>query len=198
MGVNQIVGSTEEFKAIVDSTGALKVSGAVTSSGTVTATQGNAGTAAQGWFVRVTDGTDTALVTATGALNTTLYSSNGNVISAEPDVNSAYHLDVQLGDTDVKPTLTAVTGNANGATVDGRTGRKNFTVIAVGTDTLAGTLTIEGSHDASAWVSSGATVALTAAATVVVTSAVHCFRFWRCSLSGASGAGSVTATGMLV
>lgn len=186
MGKQVIIqGSTDEYSAVVDSSGALKVAGAATTAGTAQ-------------FVKLTDGTDTALVTTAGGVQSTLFSLNGNAISAEPDVNAAYHLDVQSGDTDVKPTLTAVTGNATGATVDGRTGRNSCTVIAVGTATLTGTLTIEISHDGAAWVSSGTTVLLTAAATVVATHSTHHTRFWRVSLSGSGGAGSCTATVMLV
>ncbi|WP_367325353.1 hypothetical protein [Streptomyces sp. HUAS ZL42] len=92
------------------------------------------------------------------------------------------------------PTLSAVTTNATGTAVDGIQPRSTATVVAVGTGTLAGTLTIEGSLDNSAWVSTGTTVALTAAATVSATSTGKAFRYYRTSLSGASGTGSCTAT----
>lgn len=45
--------------------GTVAVSSLPAISGTVTATQGNAGTAAQGWFSKITDGTNTAAVTGT-------------------------------------------------------------------------------------------------------------------------------------
>jgi len=90
-------------------------------------------------------------------------------------------------------TLAAVTGNATGTAVGGDQPRSTATVVAVGTATLAGTLTIEGSLDGTVWVSTGTTVALTAAATVTATSTAKGFRFYRTSLSGISGAGSCTA-----
>jgi hypothetical protein len=90
-------------------------------------------------------------------------------------------------------TLAAVTGNATGTAVGGDMVRGTATVVAVGTSTLAGTLTIEGSLDNVTWASTGTTVALTAAATVTATSTAKGFRFYRTSLSGASGAGACTA-----
>lgn len=91
------------------------------------------------------------------------------------------------------PTLSAVTGNATGVAVDGGQPRATATVVAVGTSTLAGTLTIEGSLDNTTWVSTGTTVALTAGATVTATSTAKGFRYYRTSLSGSSGAGTCTA-----
>jgi hypothetical protein len=91
-------------------------------------------------------------------------------------------------------TLAAVTGNATGTPVGDGTARLVGSVVAVGTGTLAGTLTIEGSMDNTSWVSTGTTVALTAAATVTATSTNKAFLFYRTSLSGISGAGSCTAT----
>jgi hypothetical protein len=93
-------------------------------------------------------------------------------------------------------TLNAVTGNATGSTVSCGSARTTATVVAVGTGTLTGTLTIEGSLDGATWVSTGSTVALTAAGTVTASSADRAFRFYRTSLSGAAGAGTCTATMM--
>ncbi|MEU3981781.1 hypothetical protein AB0F77_17055 [Streptomyces sp. NPDC026672] len=90
-------------------------------------------------------------------------------------------------------TLSAVPGNATGTAVDGTHPHGVATVVAVGTGTLAGTLTIEGSLDGTAWVSTGTTVALSAAATVTATSTGKAFRFFRTSLSSATGTGSCTA-----
>lgn len=90
-------------------------------------------------------------------------------------------------------TLAAATGNVNGTTVDFGGACSVCTLVAVGTATLAGTLTIEGSVDGTTFVSTGTTVALTAAATVTATSTAKAFRYYRVSLSGAGGAGTVTA-----
>jgi hypothetical protein len=90
-------------------------------------------------------------------------------------------------------TLAAATGNATGVAQDFLGSSGTCTLVAVGTATLAGTLTIEGSLDGTTYVSTGTTVALTAAATVTATSTNKAFRFYRASLSAASGAGTVTA-----
>ena len=89
--------------------------------------------------------------------------------------------------------LRAATGNANGATSDFGGVQRACSMVAVGTGTLAGTLTIQASLDGSAWVSTGVTAALTAAATVSATASNFAFRYWRVVLSGASGTGTVTA-----
>jgi hypothetical protein len=95
-------------------------------------------------------------------------------------------------------TLSAVAGNATGTTVSLGTAHATATVVAVGTGTLAGTLTIEGSLDGSTWVSTGTTAGLTAAATVTASSTGKAFRYYRTSLSGATGTGTCTASMMAV
>lgn len=89
-------------------------------------------------------------------------------------------------------TLSAVTGNATGATHDPGRACSNATIVCVGTGTLAGTLTIEGSLDGTTWVTTGTTVALTAAGTVTASLTGKTFRFFRCSLSGITGSGTAT------
>lgn len=89
-------------------------------------------------------------------------------------------------------TLAAVTGNATGTAMDCGSSHQVLTAVCVGTSTLAGTLTIEGSLDNTTFVSTGTTVALTAAATVTATSTGKAFRYYRVSLSGSSGAGTAT------
>jgi len=101
-------------------------------------------------------------------------------------------LPVDLGQQVAFVTLNAATTNATGVTMDAGSSHNTLTAIAVGTGTLAGTLTIEGSMDNTTFVSTGATVALTAAATVTATSTLKALRYYRVSLSGASGAGTVT------
>ncbi|WP_327719874.1 hypothetical protein OG381_34365 [Streptomyces sp. NBC_00490] len=105
-------------------------------------------------------------------------------------------LQVSTGAQNASLTLNAVTGAATGGTVSYGSAKTVATVVAVGTATLAGTLTIEGSLDGATWVSTGATVALTAAGTVTATSVDKAFRYYRTSLSGISGAGTCTATMM--
>lgn len=99
---------------------------------------------------------------------------------------------VDLGQAVAFTTLSAVTGNATGVVMDAGTTHNTVTAVCVGTSTLAGTLTIEGSLDNTTWVSTGTTVPLTAAATVTATSTLKAFRYYRVSLSGASGAGAAT------
>lgn len=99
---------------------------------------------------------------------------------------------VNSGQATAFTTLNAVTTNATGATMDCVTSHNTATAVCVGTATLAGTLTIEASLDNVTWVSTGTTVALTAAATVTATSTLKAFRYYRVSLSGASGAGTAT------
>lgn len=101
-------------------------------------------------------------------------------------------LSVSNGQIDPFTTLNAVTGNATGLTMDCGSSHEVVTIVGVGTGTLAGTLTIEGSLDNVTWVSTSITVGLTAAATVTTTSSFRAFRYYRVSLSGASGTGSVT------
>jgi hypothetical protein len=112
---------------------------------------------------------------------------------AVPDANLGAQLLVSTGQLVATTTLNAVTGNATGATMDCGSAKANVTVVCVGTATLTGTITIEGSLDNTTFVSTGTTVALTAAATVTATSSAKAFRYYRASLSGAGGAGSATA-----
>lgn len=109
------------------------------------------------------------------------------------DANSGNSLLVSSGQITATTTLSAVTGNATGTAVDCGSAHANCTVVCVGTSTLAGTITIEGSLDNTTWVSTGSTVALTAAGTVTATSSAKAFRYYRASLSASSGAGTATA-----
>ena len=89
-------------------------------------------------------------------------------------------------------TLSAVTGNATGVTMDCGSSCEMVRIVSVGTGTLTGTLTIEGSLDDATFVSTGSTVSQTAAGNVSVGSGGKAFRYYRVSLSGAAGAGTVT------
>jgi hypothetical protein len=111
---------------------------------------------------------------------------------AVPDPNLGAMLLVSTGQLVASTTLSAVTTNATGSAVDCGSAHANCTVVGVGTATLTGTITIEGSVDNTTWVSTGTTVALTAAATVTASSSGKAFRYYRASLSGAGGSGSLT------
>lgn len=99
---------------------------------------------------------------------------------------------VTNGQTTAFTTLSAAAGNLTGTTMDCGVSHQVCTLVAVGTGTLAGTLTIEGSLDNTTWVSTGTTLALTAALTGTATSTGKAFRYYRVSLSGSSGTGTVT------
>lgn len=87
---------------------------ALTSSDVVTANQGTPNTNANGWFVRLTDGTDNATITATGELN----------------VLSAAQPGVDIGDVTVNNGAGAAAVNiqdgGNSITVDGTVSTSNF------------------------------------------------------------------------
>lgn len=165
----RIANPGDDFSAVVDSSGALKVSLA-TSTGTSS--------------VNVAQMAGTA--TAVGSGTTNAGTQRVVIVTDQTAIPAT-------GPTTAGTTLNAVTGNATGTTVDFGGGCSICTTVAVGTSTLAGTLTIEGSLDNTTFVSTGTTVALTAGATVTATSTGKAFRYYRVSLSGASGAGSCTA-----
>lgn len=110
---------------------------------------------------------------------------------ADPTLGSAAVL-VAVGMTSATTSLNAVTGNATGSTLNCGAAFSACTAVAVGTGTLTGNINIEGSVDNTTFVQA-ATVALTAAGTVTVSSVDKPFRYYRASLSGAAGTGSVTA-----
>ncbi len=134
---------------------------------------------------------------APGVVSTSLpisVTQGGNTANvAVPDPNLGSMLLVTTGQLVATTTLSAVTGNATGTAMDCGAAHANCTVVCVGTSTLAGTVTIEGSVDNTTFVSTGSTVALTAAGTVTATSSAKAFRYYRASLSASSGAGTATA-----
>ena len=126
------------------------------------------------------------------ALSTTITQGGNTANVAVPGPNLGAALVTTTGTLVASVTLAAVTGNATGTTMDTGAAHQNCTAVGVGTSTLTGTITIEGSLDNTTWVSTGSTVALTAAATVTATSSGKAFRYYRASLSGSGGAGSLT------
>lgn len=127
-------------------------------------------------FTKLTDGSNVVTISSSGVVGNALATSTGSVFSGA--------------------TLAAVTGNSTGTTVDAGSARSNWSAVAVGTATLTGTLTLELSLDNVSFVSSTATVALTAAATVGVFSTGRPARYARVSFSASAGAGSVTVNMM--
>src|SRR5512139_3390302 len=87
---------------------------------------------------------------------------NGIVLGTVNGSGHAASLPVDIGQAVAFVTLNAATGNTTGATMDANAAQQFCCVVAVGTGTLAGTLTIEMSLDGITWVTSGTTVALTA------------------------------------
>lgn len=127
-------------------------------------------------FTKITDGSNVVTISSSGVVGNAMAVSTGSVFSG--------------------PTLSAVTGNSTGVAVDAGSARASWSAVGVGTATLTGTLTLELSLDNVSWVSSTATVALTAAGTVGVFSTGRAARYARVSLSAAAGAGSVTVNMM--
>ena len=137
-----------------------------------------------------TPGSAPGIISASLPISVTQGGNTANV--AVPDANLGAMLLVSTGQLVATTTLSAVTGNATGTTMDSGAAHANVTAVGVGTSTLTGTITIEGSLDNTTWASTGSTVALTAAATVTATSSAKAFRYYRASLSGAGGAGALT------
>lgn len=101
----------------VNADGSINVTdngGSITVDGTVTADQGAPNTSANGWPVKITDGTDDALVTAAGELNV--------LATAQPGVD--------IGDVTVNNGAGAAAVNiqdgGNSITVDGTVSASNF------------------------------------------------------------------------
>jgi hypothetical protein len=116
----------------------------------------------------------------------------GVAVGATDSFGNPQALSVSNGQTTAWTTLNAATGNATGTALDCQSSHQVTTFVAVGTGTLAGTLTLEMSLDNTTWVSSGTTLALTAALTGTATSTGKAARYYRVSLSGATGTGTVT------
>lgn len=127
---------------------------ALTAADVVTANQGSAGTAAGGWFVKITDGTDTVAVNADGSLNIT---DNGGSITVDGTVSASNFpatVDTNYGTVGANTIRTASQiGNATGAAdfnfgaggaqtlrvaalIGNATGAANFNAGATGAQTL--------------------------------------------------------------
>lgn len=117
---------------------------------------------------------------------------NGAAVGSLDAFGNLTAISVNNGQGTAYTTLNAATTNATGTALDCTASHQVCTFVAVGTGTLAGTLTLEGSLDNTTWVSTGTTLALTAALTGTASSTGKAFRYYRVSLSGASGTGTVT------
>lgn len=149
-------------------------SGTQTVSGTVTANQGTAAATAGAWPIKISNGTSTADLAPA---------------SASPLGNALLVTTGQLTST---TSLSAATGNTTGTVMDSGAAHRYCSVVAVGTSTLTGNVNLMGSMDNTTFVQL-ATVALTAAGTVTVTSPAGAFRYFRADFSGSAGSGTVTA-----
>jgi hypothetical protein len=137
----------------------------------VTTSNSTPGTAS---FVEITDGTNTVGV-APGA--------GGNPAA----------LVVTDGFLNPITTLSAVTANTTGTTVDGGSAQSNWTAIAVATGSpTAGTLTLELSVDGTTFVSSTVTASVTAAGNFLLASTGRAARYARVSLTGLTGTITLT------
>lgn len=119
--------------------------------------------------------------------------SSGNALQLASSASTGAAMVVGTGFVLQARTLNSVSGNSTGATVDAGSARSNWTVAAFGTGTLTGTITIELSLDGGNWVSSAATVSLTAAGSVAAFSTGKAARYARANLTSAAGTGTVTA-----
>lgn len=120
-----------------------------------------------------------------------LVDSSGNIASVNP--NPSGQLLVGNGSVTAGTTLSAVTVNTTGTTVDAGVAQSNWSAIAVaGGSPTSGTLTLELSLDGASWVSSGSTNSIIAAGNYLVVSTGRTARYARVSLTNLSG--SITLT----
>lgn len=136
-----------------------------------------ASTPATAGYVKVTDGTSTAGV-AGGA------GGPAGLVVVDGFVNPV-------------TTLSGVTGNTTGSTVDGGSAFSNWCAVAVaGGAPTAGTLTLELSMDGTNFASSSATASITAAGNYLIASSNRAARYGRVSLTSLSGTITLTVNMM--
>lgn len=172
-GTLNLGASAEETVRIVGTVTATP-SGTQTVDGTVTANQGTAGTAAQGWFTKITDGTDTADV-------------------ALPGANIGAGLVVTTGAIVATTTINALTAVGPGVVVDFGSGKINITMAHAATGGVsAGAVALEVSQDNINWFRS-ATDTLTAS-TVGEITLTGAWRYARGAITTTVTGGTVSAT----
>jgi len=150
----------------------VRVDGAQPVSGTVTANAGTGPSVANSWNMRITDGVDIAAVT-TSTLGNALLVTSGMLTSGK--------------------TLSAVTVNTTGTTVDFGAARSDVSSVVVTTGALTGTVTLELSLDNISWVSSTVTAAVTVAGNLALYSIGRPARYARVTLTAQAGVGTLTA-----
>jgi hypothetical protein len=102
-------------------------------------------------------------------------------------------LSVSEGFVSPVTTLSAVTANTTGTTVDAGAAQSNWLAIAVATGSpSAGTLTLELSVDNVTFVSSTVTASVTAAGSFLLASSLRPARYARVSLTGLTGTITLT------
>lgn len=145
--------------------------GTQTVAGTVTANQGTAGTAAQGWFTRITDGTDTATVAGTA-------------------------LSITAGSETAVVSLNALTAVGPGVVVDFGSAKANISMVHTTTAGVsAGAVALEVSHDGlSNWFRTAAPVTLTASTVGNIAISANAFRYARAAITTTVVGGTVSAT----
>lgn len=165
----------ENLVAVVNPDGTLvgsAASGTQPVSGTVTSNAGTGPSVANSWNMRITDGVDIAPVSTSGL-------GNGLIVST--------------GTLTAGRTLAGVAGNTTGTTVDTGSGHSNYTAVLLVSGTLTGTATLELSLDNVNWVSSTVTFTITTSGNFPMYSIGRPARYARVSLSGAGGAGTLSA-----
>lgn len=89
-------------------------------------------------------------------------------------------------------TLNAVTGNSTGVVADFGSAKGTISIIAQGTATLAGTLSVKISHNNTLFVeAAGVPITAAGVATAVIPAGA---RYARVDLTGSTGAGTITCT----
>lgn len=125
-------------------------------------------------------------------MRVTVEGANGQPMGTVDSFGNPSTVFVNNGQVTAFTTLSAAAGNTTGTTMDCGASHQVVTYVCVGTGTLAGTLTLELSLDGTTWVSSGSTISLTAGLTSTASTTGKAARYWRVSLSGSSGTGTVT------
>lgn len=217
--VNIVDGNDGKNFAQVTSAGELKV----TSSGTTaTANQGTPGSVANSWPVKITDGTDTALVSAGGALFITGDSTAG-VASATPVTVQGHVAGFMLnwpgdgtnlaamavttlgngmlvgtGSKTAGASLTAAT-TGDGTPIDFGSARANISAFVLVNGTVtSGTVRLQVSHDGTNWASLPTDVitgTLGTGVNTVISTGNGAYRYARAQVgTNIGGGGSVTVT----
>lgn len=135
---------------------------------------------------------DGSVTSATNPVSIRVTGSTGNQAAVGAPAAGSPGLLTLSGFSAAFTTLNAVTTTATGVSADCGSTCAAATVVAVGTSTLTGNINLEASLDNTTYVQV-ATVALTAAGTVTVSTTDKPFRFWRASFASPVGSGNVTA-----